>query len=126
MSKPILNIDTRSYNRKQFVEKLVDGCGDTSLMRPYDVVKWINNTIVIADHDDKVVKANYWYQDIKDLMLENKMQAVIRCMHTANDAGLEEWLFASNWETMPVEDIAAEWDELCKQEAAAKLLRDAS
>tara|TARA_R110000868_G_scaffold169630_1_gene404671 strand:+ start:196 stop:579 length:384 start_codon:yes stop_codon:yes gene_type:complete len=127
MNKPIVKIDTRStrsYNKHKFAAELVDGCGDTSLMRPVDVVKWIDNTITIADYDDKAIKAAHWYREIASYMLENKMQAVIRCMQTDNDDGLEEWLFAGNWEKMPVENIAKEWDELCRQEEEAKKLED--
>ena len=45
-------------------------------------------------------------------------------MQTDNDDGLEEWLLAGAWKTTPAEDIAKEWDELCRQEEEAKKLED--
>ena len=119
-----INIDTRTYNERDFVAELISMCGDTSLMTPWAVVKWLDNNVDIREHDNWGLATRIWYDEIKAQMLENKMQAVIRCMQTDNDDGLEEWLFAGNWEKMPVEDIAKEWDELCRQEEEAKKLED--
>ena len=68
-----INVDTRNYNERDFVAELISMCGDTSLMTPWAVVKWLDNNVDIRAHDNWWLATRIWYDEIKAQMLEKTL-----------------------------------------------------